>query len=130
MLAAEVLAWLPERSRAECVLRMPQSWIERHFEELPIRIKDIFFQRTWSLKFLERVLPPEATDLWDHVSAWYDLTDSFCERNIDWLNFHDLVYSQNLSREFYISNADRIDWIANPVDRRNLFERFYKKSPE
>ena len=124
---ATLLEYLPERSRAECVLKMSQRWIEENFEDLPVPIEDIFHQRTWSLDFLERVLRPEHVDLWDHVSVWYTLTDEFCERNIDWLNFHEIVYSQNLSREFYIKHADRIDWLPNPVDRTRLYEQLYKK---
>jgi hypothetical protein len=127
MLAAQVLELLPETSRVECVLRMSQRWIETHFEDLPIKIEDIFHQRTWSLDFIERTLGPEHTELWDYVSVWYTLTESFCQRNIDWLNFHELVYSQNLTREFYIKHADRIDWLPNPLDRTRLFEQFYKK---
>jgi hypothetical protein len=127
MIAALVLELLPEEARVKCVLRMSQRWIETHFEDLPVKIEDIFYQRTWSLDFVERVLRPEHTDLWDYVSVWYSLTDSFCDRNIDWLNFHELVYSQNLSREFYIRHAERIDWLPNPIDRHDLFEQFYKK---
>lgn len=127
MLIAEVLELLPESTRVECVLHMSQRWIEKNFEYLPVRIEDIFYQRTWSLAFIERTLQPYHTDLWDYVSAWYTLTDQFCDRNIDWLNFYDLVYSQNLSRDFYIYYADRIDWLCDPVDRTRLFRQFYKK---
>lgn len=98
--------------------------IEQSFDG---KIEDIFYDHTWSLEFIERVLRPEHTELWDYVSVYYELTDEFCDRNIDWLNFYELVYSQTLSREFYMQHAHRIDWLANPVDREHLFNQIYEK---
>jgi hypothetical protein len=111
---AKLLARLPPRKIKACVLEMPTTWIEQHIAELPIKFKDIFYQRTWSLDFLETQLRPEDVDMWDHISIWYSLTEEFCEANIEWLNFHDLYYSQgDLSAEFYKKHSARIDWIPN-----------------
>lgn len=125
MIAALVLEWFPENIKVACVLSRPQKWIENNFDRLPIKIEDIFHQRTWSLDFVQRVLLPEHTDMWDHVSTYYSLTVPFCDKNIDWLNFHDLVYNQSLGRNFYIRHKEKIDWLRNPVDKKNLFKQFY-----
>ena len=129
IMLADVLAWLPAKTRAQCVLRMPQRWIEENFETCGVSLVDIFYQRTSALDFLERVLCPEDNDMWDHISTWYTLTEAFCTRNVDWLNFHELVYSQTLSRKFYLQHADRFDWIPT-LDREHMFQQFYENLPK
>ena len=125
VLLFDVLMWLPRKARIACILRMPSRWIEDNFEVLPISFIDIFYQRTWSLEFLERVLLPEDSEMWDHISTWYTLPESFCERNIDWLNFHDLVYNQTMSHRFYLHHQEKFDWIA-VIDRERMFQQFYE----
>lgn len=119
------LEWLPIKIRKKCIDRMSTRWIEDNIQDLPINIKDIFYIRTWSFDFIETNLEPEHTDMWDHVSTWYTLTDAFCERNIDWLNFYELVYSQCLSHNFYINHIHKIDWISSPLDKNKIFKLLY-----
>jgi hypothetical protein len=123
-----VLEWLPEKQRARCVRGMPRKWIEKNFACIAgVAFKDIFYEHTWSFDFLEQNLRPEDVDMWDHISTWYTLTDSFCERNVEWLNFHELVYSQALSRSFYLRHLDRVDWLPSIKDKKNLYRELYAK---
>lgn len=119
------LEWLPVKERAKCILHMPQRWTEEHFSELPIKIADIFYNKQWSLEFLETYLKPEDVDMWDHISTYYTLTDAFCERNIEWLNFYELVYSQVLSKQYYLRHVDRIDWTTSVLDKKNIYTELY-----
>lgn len=120
-----VLDFLPLRLRVKCIARMPKIWIEEYFDQLGVSISDIFYKKTWSFDFIEHHLRPEHTDMWDHISVWYVLTENFCERNIEWLNFYELYYSQALSKRFYSKHIDRIDWIADESKRRQIKEDLF-----
>lgn len=121
------LEWLPLKERIKCIRKMSQKWIEKNFDDLPIKFIDIFYDKTWSFEFLENNLKPEDVNMWDHISTWYQLTDSFCESNLEWLNFHELVYSQILSKKFYLDHLDRIDWITSTLDKENLYTELYSR---
>lgn len=126
----KIVAWFPQNVKTRLYNKMSKPWIERHFQDLCIDIESVFYKRTWSLDFIERTLRPEQTELWDHVSVWYTLNEQFCERNIEWLNFYELVYSQALNKDFYLRHLDKIDWIPKGDEnilRRELYSKLYKR---
>ena len=107
----DFLEWLPLKDRIRCIDQLSQKFIEENFHDLPVTISDIFYIKTWSPDFLEHNLLPEHVEFWDHISTWYSLTETFCERNVEWLNFYELFYSQTLPKKFYLRHVDRIDWV-------------------
>ena len=117
---------LPVRLQKRVVEKLPTRFTEINFPRLMVPLETIFYIKTWSLDFLEQHMKPEQTELWDHISVWYVLTEEFCERNIDWLNFYELFYSQTLSKKFYTEHSDRIDWITTPIDKKNIYKRLYE----
>lgn len=107
----EIYKFLPYNIAVRCVLKHKQSAIENNFYR-SVNISDIFYERTWSLSFIERVLLPEHTVFWDHVSVWYEITPSFANRNIDNLNMYNLYKYQNLPKSFFRTHKDKINWVA------------------
>lgn len=122
MLIKSILELLSENLKIDIICKMSTKWIEKNINELPIRFIDIFYQKKWSLEFLECILEPTDVEMWDYISIFYTLTQKFCENNIDWLNFHDLVHCQNLPTKFYIKHISRIDWIKD-INEDNILEK-------
>lgn len=107
---ATVLDWYPAKTRKAILMKIPTKVLERIIPVLHIDFRMIFPQRTWSIEFLDRYLKPEWTDIWDHISIWYTLPKWFCEKHINWLNYHDLVHCQTLPKEFYNRHKCRVNW--------------------
>ena len=119
-----LMKWLPQNTKIKVLSKMPTSWIEENFHRLNIQLKDIFYKKTWSLEFLTDILPKDETDLWDYISQFYTLDEEFCEKNIDFLNFHNLYEFQNLPRMFYFQHKTKIDWIPKTIEitKENIFK--------
>ncbi len=107
-----VYRFLPRETAREAVCKYRQNVIEANLHLSGLTINDVFYERTWSYTFLERVLQPEHTKFWDHVSVWYDVSVAFATRNIDNLNLHSLYTYQNLPKSFFAKYASRVDWVA------------------
>jgi hypothetical protein len=69
------------------VEKLPASDIEELYNTYPknnfeVSWKDVFYDHTFSLDFLEQHLCHEDVKFWKHVSTWYQLPLDFCQRNI------------------------------------------------
>jgi hypothetical protein len=124
-----VLKWLPLKHRKRILEKMKKDDIENNFENWGLDINEIFYIKTWSLDFLDNVLQPDHVEFWDHISKWYDLTEEFCEKNIDWVNFYDVFYNQTLPKPFYLRHLEKIDWVSADLNQDNLYDELYSKFP-
>lgn len=107
-----VLEWYPVQIRKAVLLKLQTKTLERLMPVLPIDFRTIFTERTWSIQFLDTFLKPEWTDIWDHISILYELPETFCEKHINWLNYHSLVHCQHLSKKFYERHKRRVNWLV------------------
>ena len=123
-----IYKFLPYKVAISAIRMHRQSVIEENLHLTNIDITDIFYDHTWSNKFIERNLKPEHTQFWDHISVWYEINTNFARRNIDHLNLHNLYMYQNLPNSFFLKYVDRIDWVA-PGAREEFIENLKTKKP-
>lgn len=67
--------------------KLPTEDIEELYNTYPrhnfaLSWKDVFYEHTFSLDFLEQQLSHDDVKFWKHISAWYQLPLDFCQRNI------------------------------------------------
>ena len=111
-----LIIWIPQSIKIKAVCKMPTSWIEHNFEKLNVSLKDIFHKKTnWTLEFLGTYLTSEETELWDYVSEFYTLDKHFCEKYIDYLNFHILFETQLLPNSFFFKYKDKMTWVPKHI---------------
>lgn len=122
----QLLSIIPQHERAKIITKLGTHWIESNYEKIQkyVSFHDLWVlnKGVWSLSFLGMVLDNTDTDIWDYISAWYKLTDEFCESHLDDLNYIDLVQQQHLSAEFYAKHTSKIDWIRSPHSRQKSDE--------
>ena len=71
--------YLVEKLPAEDIEELYNTYPENTFQ---VSWKDVFYDHTFSLDFLEQNLSHTDTKFWKHVSTWYQLPLDFCRRNI------------------------------------------------
>lgn len=69
------------------VEKLPSEDIEELYNTYPknnfkVSWRDVFYDHTFSLDFIEQHLSHEDVNFWKYVSTWYQLPISFCRRNI------------------------------------------------
>ena len=122
-----IFNWIPQRPKKKFLLKLRTKQIESYFLLFNVNFDDIFYERTWSEKFLQDNVKCHDNDKWDYLSARYELSPEFCQYNIDWLNFYDLVYLQTLPKEFYLRNIDKFNWLPpNSLTEQNIYDIIYR----
>jgi hypothetical protein len=75
----EQLLYLVEKLPAEDIEELYNTYPNNDFS---VSWKDVFYEHTFSLEFLEQNLSHDDYKFWKHVSTWYQLPLDFCQRNI------------------------------------------------
>jgi hypothetical protein len=91
--------------------KLPPEEIEEVFSSYPENTfefswRDVFYEHTFSLEFLEQHLCHDDVKFWTYVSEWYPLTLDFCRRNILHLNIEALqLYQLTISDKWLREQA-------------------------